>query len=209
MVRNLILMLLFFISNFHTQVRKFDIKKFNESLNLRANKTAKIINKDYRWEDVIYEDKDNTIKLSQQGDGNYREEVRNKNSVYKMVYIYYQDTYTLAYESKFFQITPIGIEKTYSKEGKVINEKDNEKAFRDIGILTREEIVMKMKNKFKIDVSKEDELKSLMFFEKEGRYIYKVVYKPHPERGDNFYYAYFFDAKTGKFLNKDIFTTEE
>ncbi len=88
-MRSLIFVLLFLLSNFQAQVRKFNFQKFEKDLNLRENKSAKIINKDYRWKDTTYEDHNgNVIKLSQQGDGNYREEIKKKNSVYRMISIY-------------------------------------------------------------------------------------------------------------------------
>jgi len=184
-------------------MKTFNIKKFEKDLNLRENKNARGINKDYRWKDTTYEDHDgNIIKLSQQGDGNYKEEIRKKNSVYKMVSIFYEDTHTLRYEGTYFQDIPVGIEKNYSKEGVLINEKDNDKISRDMEILTVEDMVRIMEKKFNIDITKEDELELFAYFEKENKYICQIVCKPHPERGDNVYYNYLFDAKTGDFLNR-------
>jgi len=208
-MRSLIFVLLFLLSNFQAQVRKFNFQKFEKDLNLRENKSAKIINKDYRWKNTTYEDHNgNIIKLSQQGDGNYREEIKKKNSVYRTISIYYEDTHTLGYEGTYFQDIRVGIEKNYFKAGDLINEKDNNKIFRDMEILTTEDMVKIMKKKFNIDITKEDELYLLSYFEKEGKYICQIVCKPHPKRGDNVYYSYLFDAKTGAFLNGEIFTVK-
>lgn len=190
------------------KMRTFNIQKFEKNISLRENKTSEVIAKDFRSTSFKYQEAKNVIELGQQGDGAYREEVKKINSVYKTVYIYYEDTCTLKYESVFFQTTPIGISKTYSKEGSLIDEIDNDKTAKEHGILTRQEMVEIMKVKFDIDISKEDELDFISFHENGGNYIWKVICKAHPERNIDFVYAYIFNAKTGEFIKKEVFTTE-
>lgn len=190
------------------KMRTFNIQKFEKNISLRENKTSEVIAKDYRSTSFKYQEGNNVIELSQQGDGVYREEIKKINSVYKTVYLYYQDTHTVKYESLFFQTTPVGTSKIYSKEGNLIDEIDNDKTAKEHGILTRQEMVDIMKNKFDIDVSKETELLFMSFYENSGDYIWKVICKAHPERNIDFVYAYVFNAKTGEFIKKEVFITE-
>lgn len=191
------------------KVKTFDIERFERDVNLRESKTADTRSKDYRWKEITYENQGNIITLGQQGDGNYREEIKKKKSVYRKRSVYYEDTHTLAYEGTYFQDVPVGIEKNYSKKGILVNEKDHDKISRGIGILTVKEMIEMMKKEFSIDITKEDELEFLGYFEKEGKYICQIICKSHPERKEYASYNYLFDAQTGEFLGKDIFSFEE
>ncbi|WP_261512706.1 hypothetical protein [Chryseobacterium paludis] len=189
-------------------MRTFNIQKFKKNIDSREDKTAKTINKDYRMERFSYEDENAVVTLGQQSDGLYVEEVREKNSVYKMVFLYYEDTCSLAYEGLYFKDAAIGIHKTYSKDGELTEETDHDAGLKDQGILTRVDMVEVMKQKFSIDIEKEDELWLMNLYKEDEKYIWRIICNANLEKDIDFSYAYKFDAKTGEFLSKKPFAME-
>ncbi|WP_261512708.1 hypothetical protein [Chryseobacterium paludis] len=189
-------------------MKTFNVQKFEESIDSRKNKAEKVTNKDYRMERFSYEDGNAVITLGQQGDGYYIEEIKEKNSVYKTVFLYYDDTRTLSYEGVYFKDTAIGIHKKYSKEGKIVEETNHDAELNDKKILTRTEMAKIMKQKFSINIEKEDELWLMNLYEKDGEFIWRIVCKANAKKGIEVNYAYKFNARTGEFLSKEPFEME-
>lgn len=190
------------------EMRTFDVQKFEKSIDSRRDKTLKVANKNYRMERFSYEDGNVVITLGQQGDGFYIEELKEKNSVYKTVFLYYDDIRSLSYEGLYFKDTAIGIHKRYSKEGKLIQETDHDAELNNKKILTRTEMAKIMKQKFNINIEREDELWLMNLYEKKGEFIWRIVCKANVKKGIEVNYTYKFNAKTGEFLSKESFIME-
>ncbi|MEJ5106804.1 hypothetical protein [Chryseobacterium sp. MYb328] len=203
-MKNLLFISLFLSAAVHSQVKKMDIEKFRKHIgltdkeNITSNRT------------FTYENGGNVITLWQQSSGEYREDVQKKNSVYTTTFLYNQYTYALQYEGLYCKGTPVGIHKKYSKYGKLIEQTDQDLALREIGVFTRKDMAKIMKRDFNINIEKEDELYMMNAFDKDGKYFWRIVCRPHPEKGADFApaFAYLFDAQTGKFLSKSVFVIE-
>lgn len=188
-----------------SKMRTFNIEKFNASIKQRADQNPAFKNNSNRNNRYQYQEGNMIITLDQQDNGFYKEQRKIENNVREMVYVYYDDTNSLAYEGETFMGSNIGIHKRYSKDGTLIEEIDYDAKLKSFGFLTREEMKTIMKNSFGIDIEREDELLQISLKKKNGRDIWEIACQAHPEKQINYQYAYIFDAKTGEFIEKNKF----
>jgi len=188
-------------------LRTFNIEKFQKHIDAKTNnKTAQEIEDKFISKFYEYKEKDTIINLSKVHQGFYREERFKENSVRKKIYTYYENTYSLANEGEYFLGMPIGVHKRYSKDGILIEEKNYD--LNNDGILSIPQMIKIMKSKFKIDIEREDEIIFMETVKENARLVWRIVCKGHSERQIMHNYSYFFDAKTGQFLNREKFTLE-
>lgn len=187
------------------KMRTFDKEKFNAGIKQREAQNPAFKNSTNRNESYQYKEGDTLITLSKQDNGYYREDQKVSNSVRKKIYIFYNDTNSLAYEGEEFNGTNIGIHRKYSKEGVLTEEINYDIELKSLGFLTKQEMNTIMINTFGIDIEREDELKQIRLTKRDSRDVWEIACKAHPEKQINSDYAYIFDAKTGAFIGKEVF----
>lgn len=186
--------------------RTFDIEKFQEGINQKTNEntTDDHVDEKFMMKVVQYKDQDSIVTLMEQNANFYKEERNTENEERKKIFTYYNSSYSLANEGEYFLGIPIGVHKKYSVDGKLMEEKNYD--INEEGILSIPEMIKMMKNNFGINIEREDEIIGLDTLKEEGRYVWRIVCKAHPEKQIKHNYAYFFDAKTGVFIRKERYT---
>lgn len=188
-------------------MRTFNIEKFQKHIDAKTNnKVSQDIEDKFIPKFFQYKEKDTVINLLKIDEGFYREERLKENTVRKKIYTYYEDTYSIANEGEYFLGMPIGVHKKYSRDGTLIEEKNYD--VNNEGILSIPQMIEIMKNDFKIDIEREDEIIEVETVQENARLVWRIVCKGHPERQIMHNYSYFFDAKTGEYLRKERFTLE-
>lgn len=184
------------------------LEKFQENITKKISKNTneEPIEEKFIMKTVQYKEKDTLVYLMKQNANFYKEERGKENEVRKKIYTYYDSNYSLANEGEYFLGIPIGIHKKYSVDGVLIEEKNYD--INEEGILSIPEMIKVMKNNFGINIENEDEIIFLDTVIEDGKYIWRIVCKAHPEKQIKHNYAYFFDAKTGQFLRKERYTLQ-
>lgn len=186
----LLIYILFFLSaGFQAQIRTLDLEKYEK----KAWKTPGKYQ--YKEHDSVF-----TVLVNPDF---YVERIAKENWIREKTYAYYKDTNRLASEGEYFLGVPTGIHKKYSREGQLIEQTDYETQVRNEGLMTRDDLAKVMKKKFGINIEKEDELVMVDTVEREGKLIWRIICKPHPEKGIKNHLSYLFDAKSGVFLGKE------
>lgn len=181
--------LLFLSVGFQSQIRRLDLEKYEEKAGKRDGYYQ------YKENDSIF-----TVLVNPDF---YVERRKRENWIREKTYAYYKDTYRLAFEGEYFLGVPTGIHKKYSREGQLIDQTDYEAQVRNKGLVTRDDLAKVMKKKFGINIEKEEELVMVDTVEKEGKLLWRIICKPHPEKGVKHHLSYLFDAKSGVFLAKE------
>lgn len=139
-------------------MKKFDIKMFNEK-----QSNGKFVS----------ERNDSIVELID--DGNcFREIIRKKNENFEYYSEYDKNNHQIVKEGKMFSKFPFGKHKTYNDKGEIVKEEDYDKDYP----FSIDDLILKMKKDFKIDININKEKLSVNRFIKDvdKKPYYRIVY---------------------------------